>query len=111
MRFRAIVDSVFCKIMDRDLKTGQHRNPTNLSQYFTTAYFHEPDELKGEVREAGFKTEGLWAVESFGWLLPDFNHRWSNKIFQDLILSSIRKVESESALLGVSAHVMCVGRK
>lgn len=106
-----IVDQAFLQIMNRDLKTGQHRNPTTLSQYFTTAYFHEPEELKQEVREAGFEIEHLLAIESFGWLLPDFNHRWKNKILQDLILSSIRKVENDASMMGLSAHMMCVARK
>jgi ubiquinone/menaquinone biosynthesis C-methylase UbiE len=44
-------DSDFRKIVARDLATGQHRNPTNQTAHFTTAYFHRPEELAAEVRE------------------------------------------------------------
>jgi SAM-dependent methyltransferase len=47
-------DSDFRKIVASDLATGQHRNPTNQTAYFTTAYFHHPEELAAEVREASF---------------------------------------------------------
>jgi len=33
-----IQDTEFFKIVRRDLKLGQHRNPTNRSEYFTTAF-------------------------------------------------------------------------
>jgi ubiquinone/menaquinone biosynthesis C-methylase UbiE len=45
-------DSDFRKIVASDLATGQHRNPTSQTAYFTTAYFHRPEELAAEVREA-----------------------------------------------------------
>ena len=106
-----IVDQAFLRIMSMDLKTGQHRNPTALPEYFTTAYFHKPEELRTEVQETGFEFETLLAIESFGWLISDFNHRWKNEMFQNLLLNSIRQVEGDPAMPDVSAHVMCVGRK
>ena len=39
----------FVSIMERDLKEGQHRNPTNHLGFFTTAFFHHPDELQTEM--------------------------------------------------------------
>ena len=41
-----LADSVFARIVQDDLATGQHRNPTHHPAYFTTAYFHHPTELK-----------------------------------------------------------------
>src|SRR5260370_24698280 len=47
-------DATFRKIIADDLASGQHRNPANHPAYFTTAYFHRPEELADEIREAGF---------------------------------------------------------
>ena len=33
-------DPYFREIIDADLSTGQHRNPRNQPDYFTTAFFH-----------------------------------------------------------------------
>ena len=43
-----IDDPAFVEIMQRDLIEGQHRNPTGSPTYFTTAFFHHPDELRAE---------------------------------------------------------------
>jgi hypothetical protein len=39
-------------MVDRDLRHGQHRNPTGKPKYFTTACFRRPDELVNQRREA-----------------------------------------------------------
>ena len=48
-------DPAFPMIVERDLQDGQHRNPTGRPDYFTTAYFHRPDELADEVLGRGFR--------------------------------------------------------
>jgi ubiquinone/menaquinone biosynthesis C-methylase UbiE len=104
-------DPVFCGILAGDLATGRHENPANHPDYFTTAYFHRPDELSDEIREAGFSLEGLAGVEGPAWLLPNLAERLSNAAKRDQLLGLLRRVESEPALMGVSAHLLAVGRK
>ena len=53
LRTGAFDDPVFAAIATQDLRDGQHRNPTDNPLYFTTAYFHRPEELAAEPREAG----------------------------------------------------------
>jgi Methyltransferase domain len=47
-------DPVFGPIVDQDLADGQRRNPdpAGRPQFFTTAYFHTPDGLAGEIEQA-----------------------------------------------------------
>ena len=52
-------DPRFARIVERDLRDGQHRNPTERLDYFTTAYFHRPEELAAEVEGAGLKMDGV----------------------------------------------------
>jgi hypothetical protein len=42
---------------------GEHRNPTNNPQYFTTAFFHGPDELRTQVEQSGLSIEKIPALE------------------------------------------------
>jgi len=37
------------EIANAGLEEGQHRNPTERLDYFTTAYFHRPSDAIGEV--------------------------------------------------------------
>ena len=49
--FRNLIqDPEFFEIVRRDLKLGQHRNPSNHPEYFTTAFFLRPSELQTEIR-------------------------------------------------------------
>lgn len=104
-------DDAFARIVERDLRDGQHRNETGKAQYFTTAFFHHPDELSAEVRDAGFTPLGLFAVEGPAALLPTFEGRWKDPQDRARILDLLRRVEAEPALLGVSPHLLAVGQK
>jgi ubiquinone/menaquinone biosynthesis C-methylase UbiE len=106
-----IQDSQFIDIMNQDLKDGQHINNTGKSKYFTTSYFHLPEELKTEINEAGLRVDSLISIESFGWLLPNFEDKWNNESYKKLLLETIRKVEREPSLLGVGPHIMAIAQK
>ena len=64
-------DPVFRPIVDQDLLDGQHRNPDPVGrpEFFTTAYFHTPDELAAEIKRAGFTGVAVYGVEGPGWPL------------------------------------------
>jgi len=104
-------DHEFRRIVERDLVDGHHQNPTDRLDYFTTAYFHRPDELWQEVVDAGFHVEGLYGIEGPGWILPDLVERWNDPERREVILQVARALESEPSVLGCSAHFLLVGRK
>jgi SAM-dependent methyltransferase len=118
-RFASILDGLahglllhpeFQTIVEQDLRSGKHRNPSDLPQAFTTAFFHRPSELFAEVAEAGFTVDALYGVEGpAGWFAPpappeDGSHD------QERLLWVARAVEQEPELLGVSAHLLVLGR-
>ena len=102
-------DETFAPIYEQDLRDGQHRNPTNDPSYFTTAYFHYPQELKDEILETGFRFEALLAIEGPARITKDFDEHWQRPEIQERILRIVRHVEAEPTLWGVSAHIMAVG--
>jgi len=104
-------DARFTEIADRDLLDGQHRNPTERLDYFTTAYFHRPEELRSEVAEAGLQVLGLYGIEGPGWILPDIDARMSDSRRRADLLRVARSLESESSLLGINAHLLIVAEK
>ena len=104
-------DPEFGAIVARDLKEGQHRNETARWDYFTTAYFHRPEELRDEVVAAGFECEKLVGLEGPGWILADFQERWSDPRKKADLLRVARALESEASIIGASAHLLAVGRK
>ena len=66
----------FARIVAADLCDGQHRNDTGNPAYFTTAYFHRPEDLLREVEEAGLADAEVLGVEGPGWLAGNFDALW-----------------------------------
>lgn len=106
-----IQDPEFMKIIKRDLKTGQHRNPANNPGYFTTAFFHHPDELRGELKQAGFRSIEVYAVTGFAWLLKRFDEIWKDPHLRERLMTIMDLTELEPSLLGVSDHMVVFARK
>lgn len=107
----ALDDPAFASIVEHDLVDGQHRNPTPRPEWFTTAFFHHPEELKAEVAAAGLALEELVGLEGPAWLLPDLEGRWAEAGRRERILGAARAVEREPSLLGLSAHLLAVARR
>ncbi len=104
-------DEEFAAIVERDLRDGQHRNPTGQLDYFTTAYFHRPDELREEIARTGLVVEGVYGLEGPAWILPDFAERWADDRQRSDLVRVARALESEPSVLGMSAHLLAVARK
>jgi len=103
-------DPDFAAIAARDVREGQHRNPTNHPDYFTTAYFHHPDELRAEVEDAGLIHMATLAVEGPAWLAQWVLDTWDDPVPRERVLATLRMIEAEPSLLGASAHLLAVAR-
>ena len=108
---RLALDPAFKAIRDRDLIDGQHRNEPQTGEYFTTAYFHRPEDLMAEMRRAGFDAVGVYGVEGPAWMLQDFDAQWEDDAVRADIMEIARKLESEPSIVGASAHLIAVGRR
>jgi hypothetical protein len=104
-------DRRFALIVEHDFRDGQHRNPTERLDYFTTAYFHRPDELAAEVRAAGLALDGVFGAEGPGWILPDVAERMGDADRRATPLAVARMLETEPAVLESSAHLLAVAQR
>ena len=106
-----IRDPAFMRIIKQDLKNGQHRNPRNVPEYFTTGFFHHPEELEKEIDQAGFKTVRVYALTGFAWLLHRLRQYWTAPVLRKRLLSILRELELEPSMMGVSDHLLATGKK
>ncbi len=118
-RFASLLDGLrlnvlgrpeFDRIVAQDLRDGQHRNPTlaDRPEWFTTTFFHHPKELAAEVADAGFGLEALLGIEGPGGYV---GNGWDDPVRRESVLAAARAVEAEPSLLGLSGHILAVGRK
>jgi ubiquinone/menaquinone biosynthesis C-methylase UbiE len=96
-----VTDPTFHAIVEADLATGQHRNPTNDPRWFTTTFFHRPDELRAEVEAAGFTVDELLGVEGPGWIVGE----------PEGSLEAAALADAHPELAVLSAHLLVVARK
>ena len=106
-----MADPRFRTIVERDLREGQHRNPTARMDYFTTAYFHRPEELAEEMRSAGLEPDGVFGIEGPGWIVPDVAERMADPARRETLLTVARLLETEPSVMGCSAHLLGVARR
>lgn len=100
----------FSKIVLKDLNEGRHENPEMDPRYFTTARFHRPEELEEEITEAGFDLMKTVGLEGPAWLLGNFDDLWADASKRAEMLTFLKLIETESSLLGVSAHILSVAK-
>ncbi len=104
-------DPEFAAVAAGDRRDGRHHNPTGNPVYFTTAYFHRPEELAAECAGAGLTHVATLAVEGAAWLLPDLDARLAGEPRRSVLLDALATLEAEPTLLGVSAHLIAVARR
>jgi ubiquinone/menaquinone biosynthesis C-methylase UbiE len=119
-RFASLIDGLvreflfepeFRRVVRRDLADGRHANPDNRPHWFTTAFFHHPDELHEEITEAGLEVVELVGVEGIAGWLPHLDARWRRDADRETILEATRLIEAEPCLLGLSAHLLAIAER
>jgi 2-polyprenyl-3-methyl-5-hydroxy-6-metoxy-1,4-benzoquinol methylase len=106
-----VIDDRFYELLLQDLKTGTHLNETGNLTYFTTSYFHTPNEIISEIAESGLSLERLIPVECFGWIVQNLGEKEKDNAYMTKLLDTIRMVEGNDDLLPISPHTIAIARK
>ncbi|GAA1407710.1 class I SAM-dependent methyltransferase [Catellatospora coxensis] len=104
-------DPVFAGMVDGALTTGVHRNPDEVPNWFTTAYFHRPDELPAEVAEAGLELERIAAIEGPLWTMARLPEILADEQRTAQALAMMRELEGVRELWGAGSHLLTVARR
>jgi SAM-dependent methyltransferase len=107
----ALRDPAFAAIVERDLTDGIHQNPTGRIEWFTTAYFHRPEEIAPEIEAAGLRFDRLLAVEGPGWMNQQLDAWLDDDSAREQLLKVLRRTETEPSLIGVSAHIIAIANR
>jgi SAM-dependent methyltransferase len=92
-------------LVEQELRDGRHVTPEG-TDLFTTAYFHDPDEIGPELSEAGFVDVDLRAVEGPTWLLQS-----AETVDTETMCDLIEPIDAIPALIGASAHLLATARR
>lgn len=104
-------DPRFRPLVENALRGGAH-NYVADADWFTTAYFHHPDELAAEATEAGLADPRRVSVESPLWMAgPRVREILADPGLTALLLEMLRQIEDEPSLLGASSHLLTIAVK
>ena len=106
-----IDDPYFVEILKEDLNSGQHRNPKNVPDYFTTTIFQLPEEMEEEIKEARFSLINIIAVEGPLWMIKDFDDRWQDEAKRKQIMDLLHVLEQHQVSLLTTHHYIAVAEK
>ncbi|GAA3345771.1 hypothetical protein GCM10020358_54070 [Amorphoplanes nipponensis] len=102
----------FPPIVRRALRDGVHRNADGQSRWFTSAYFHRPEEPAAEATGAGLAGARTVAVEGPAWLTgPRLTEFLADERLTGIMLDLLRAVEDEPSLLGASSHLLTIAHR
>ena len=104
----------FRDMVESTVVDGHHRPPENRDyNWFTHTYFHRPEESVQEASAAGFLAPQVFSIEGSGRALSDdeVETRLADHERREQLLWALRLVETEPSVLGVSSHLLTVGRK
>ena len=104
-------DPYFVEILKEDLKTGQHRNPKNHPDYFTTTIFQLPEEMEEEIKESRFSLINVHAVEGPLWMINNFDQRWQDESGRKQIFDILDLLEQHQVTLLTTHHYIVVAEK
>lgn len=102
-------EGYFRRLREVAYRSGTYRNPEDRTGYFTTAYFHHPQELEEELTAACFRDVTLYALEGPASLLQEPEGVMRDPERREGLLAALRLMERDPALLGFSAHLLAVG--
>lgn len=109
---RLLEEGAFMGMCAHEIATGEHIWPENSAyRGIGRSHFHAPDELERELAAGGFVEIALHGVVGAGWLAPDLDEKWKDLAAREAILRSVRLLDGQRDLLGLSTHLLAVAHK
>lgn len=74
-------------------------------------FVHRPQELHAEVEAGGFDVLGVVAIEGPAALLGDLDERMRDARHREVLLNSLRALESVPEVVGATPHLLAIARR
>ena len=103
-----VFDDEYWAMTEAEVTSGLRTDAPGWLNTFPSAFFHHPDDLAGELAEAGLIHERTLGVIGPAWLVPDLDEHWGDEDKRQRILDVARLLKGECAL---GPRLMAVARK
>ncbi len=99
-------------MIERELKDGCHINPERkILNGLGSSHLHSAKELRTELSIGGFVNTTIHGVIGGAWFAPDLDELWKNKKARNVLLTTVRLLDTYEDIIGISGHLLAVSRK
>jgi ubiquinone/menaquinone biosynthesis C-methylase UbiE len=103
-----IYNADYMKMIRTEVETGRRTNPPRGTDTFPNAFFHLPEELRGELEAVDFRCETVLGIVGPAWLVPQIDTTWDDPAKSESMMEIARLLEKEPVL---GPRLLAVGRK
>lgn len=97
--------------IERALEDGCYINPDRkIAGGLGSSHLHTAKALREELSLGGFDTETVYGVMGGAWLVPNLEEVLTNPESKELLMKTVRMLDSHEEIIGLSGHLLAVSR-
>lgn len=105
-------DPAVIEIIERALEDGCYINPERkTARGLGSSHLHTAKSLREELRCGGFAESAVHGVMGGAWLAPNLNELLENEKTKDVLMKTVRMLDTHEEIIGLSGHLLAVSRK
>lgn len=109
---RELEDPAVIAIIERALEDGCYENPEKrIASGLGSSHLHTAKALREELLRGGFDTDSVHGVMGGAWLAPNLDALLENPETKEVLMKTIRMLDTHEEIIGLSGHMLAVSRK
>ena len=105
-------DPAVMSIIERALIDGCYINPERkIANGIGSSHLHTAKALREELSRGGFETDTVHGVMGGAWLAPNLNELLENEETRNVLMNTVRMLDTHEEIIGLSGHLLAVSRK
>ena len=109
---RELEDPAVIAIIERALEDGCYENPEKrIASGLGSSHLHTAKALREELLRGGFDTDSVHGVMGGAWLAPNLDALLENPETKEVLMKTIRMLDTHEEIIGLSGHLLAVSHK
>ena len=105
-------DPTVIAMIERALDDGCYINPERrIASGLGSSHLHTAKALREELLCGGFDTDSVHGVMGGAWLAPNLDALLENPETKEVLMKTIRMLDTHEEIIGLSGHLLAVSRK
>lgn len=105
-------DPAVLAIIERALTDGCYDNPERkIAQGLGSSHLHTAKALREELAAGGFESSAVHGVMGGAWLAPNLDALLAEEKTKNLLMKTVRMLDTHEEIIGLSGHLLAVSRK